>query len=353
MADRQLSGNLAILEAIDQSMAADDSVYIVGLGVPDPKGIFGTTAGLQDKYGARRVMDMPTSENGMTGVIIGSAVSGLRPIMTHQRIDFALLSMEQIVNQAAKWRYMYGGQGGVPLVIRMIVGRGWGQGPQHSQSLEALFAHIPGLKVVLPATPSDAKGLMAAAIQDDDPVIFIEHRWIYGVSGPVPEELFTVPLGKANVAREGDDVSIVASSFMTLESLRAADMLKELGVSAEVVDLRTIRPLDTETVNSSVRKTGRVVAVDNSWKQGGVAGEILAAVAEECFSSLNAPPQRVAQPDSPSPSTPALANVFYPRAMEIARTALETLGRSADSAKLVDDLDIPLDVPNPGFTGPF
>ena len=184
---RELKFYQAINEAIDTCMAGDPSVYVMGLGTPDPKGVFGTTLGLAQKYGAERVMDIPTSENGMTGVAIGSALVGMRPIIVHQRIDFALLSIEQIVNQAAKWHYMFGGQMQVPLVIRMIIGRGWGQGPQHSQSLQAWFAHVPGLKVVMPSTPYDAKGLLISSIEDNSPVVFIEHRWLYNIAGNVPE----------------------------------------------------------------------------------------------------------------------------------------------------------------------
>ncbi|MCX7178069.1 MAG: alpha-ketoacid dehydrogenase subunit beta, partial [Proteobacteria bacterium] len=246
--NRQLKFSEAIREATDQAMGRDPSVYIVGLGVPDPKGIFGTTLGLQEKYGAVRVQDMPLSENAMTGVALGSALVGMRPIITHQRMDFALVAMEQMVNQAAKWHYMFGGKANVPMVVRMIIGRGWGQGPQHSQSLQAWFAHIPGLKVVMPTTAHDAKGLLAASIEDNNPVIFIEHRWLHNIADEVPAEYYTVPLGKARVMRAGSDVTIVGTSYMALEALRAAERLDEDGISAEVVDLRTIRPWDIETV---------------------------------------------------------------------------------------------------------
>ena len=260
--DREIKFDQAINEAIDQCMAEDPAVYIMGLGVPDPKGIFGSTLGLQQKYGSARVMDMPTSENGMTGVAIGSALVGMRPIMAHQRIDFALLAVEQIVNQAAKWHYMFGGQMNVPLVIRMIIGRGWGQGPQHSQSLHAWFAHVPGLKVVMPTTPYDAKGLLIASVEDNNPVIFIEHRWLYNIVGHVPEEVYRVPLGRARVARQGKDLTIAAISYMVLEALRAADMLAADGIHAEVIDIRSLKPLDDELILKSVRKTGHLIVVE-------------------------------------------------------------------------------------------
>src|SRR4030042_4368225 len=219
---REVSSAQAILEATDQCMAEDSSVYIMGLGVTDPKGVFGTTLGLEAKYG-KRVLDMPVAENGMTGVAIGSALIGMRPIMTHQRIDFMLLSFDQIINNAAKWHYMFGGKMKVPLTIRLLIGRGWGQGPQHSQSLHALFTHIPGLKVVMPFTPYDAKGLLVSAVRDDNPVMYIEHRWLHNITGEVHAENYTVPLGKARIVKEGSDITIAASSYMVLEAMKAAD----------------------------------------------------------------------------------------------------------------------------------
>ena len=208
---RQLKYVEAIREAINLCMEVDPNVYVIGEGVPDPKGIFGTTTGLQQKYGAERVLDMPLSEDGMTGMAIGSALTGLRPILTHQRVDFALLSMNQIVNNAAKWHYMFGGQTCVPLVIRMAIGMGWGQGAQHSQSLQAWFAHVPGLKVVMPVTPYDAKGLLISSIEDDNPVIFLEHRWLHNTFGDVPEGIYRVPLGQGRIARRGKDITIAAT----------------------------------------------------------------------------------------------------------------------------------------------
>jgi pyruvate dehydrogenase E1 component beta subunit len=282
---RDLKFFQALKEATEIAMTRDPSVYLMGLGVPDPKGIFGSTLNLHKKFGDDRVLDMPTSENGMTGVAIGSALAGMRPVLTHQRIDFALLSIEQIVNQAAKWHYMFGGLMKIPLVIRMIVGRGWGQGPQHSQSLQAWFAHVPGLKVVMPATPHDAKGLLIASIEDDNPVIFIEHRWLYGMSGQVPEGHYTVPLGQARVARTGRDLTIAATSYMTLEALRAAERLAEEGIDVEVVDVRTLKPLDETTILGSVKKTGRLIVADTGWKTMGIGAEIVARAAEECQGS--------------------------------------------------------------------
>jgi len=350
---RELKFTEAINEAIDLCMAKDSAVYVMGLGAPDPKGIFGTTLGLQEKYGSSRVMDMPTSENGMTGVAIGSALVGMRPVMTHQRIDFAVLAMEQMVNQAAKWHYMFGGKMNVPLVIRMIIGRGWGQGPQHSQNLQAWFAHIPGLKVVMPTTSYDAKGLLISSIEDNNPVIFIEHRWLYNLTGHVPEGVYRVPLGQARVIREGNDVTIAATSYMTVEALHAAELLAEEGISSEVVDVRTLRPLDEALILESVRKTCRLVVADTGWKTVGFSAEVVARVTEEAFGDLKSPPRRVALPDCPTPTSRGLTKHYYPRATHIRTLVRQMLGLApAGEAPQLDE-SIPLDVPDMSFTGPF
>ena len=348
----------AILQATDQLMELDPSVYIMGLGVPDPKGIFGTTLGLEEKYGTERVLDMPTSENGMTGIAIGSALVGMRPIMTHQRVDFFLLALDQLINNAAKWHYMFGSQMSVPLVIRLIIGRGWGQGPQHSQTLHSYFAHVPGLKVVMPSTPYDAKGLLVSAVQDNNPVVYIEHRWLHNIHGEVPSEIYSVPLGKAKIVTEGQDVTIIACSHMTLEAFKAAQFLREEGISVEIVDLRSIKPLDKETILNSVRKTGRVIIADPDWKTCGFASEIAALITEEAFDALKAAPKRVTYPDSLSRTSWALSNHYYPTAKDIALAALEMLDRPVQARKLLEailheKMQAPLDVPDSSFTGPF
>jgi len=358
MHKRQIKYSEAILEATDLAMAQDPHVYIMGLGVPDPKGIFGTTLGLAQKYGEERVLDMPTSENGMTGIAIGSALLGMRPMMTHQRVDFFLLALDQLINNAAKWNYMFAGQCSVPLVIRLIIGRGWGQGPQHSQSLHSLFAHIPGLKVVMPANPYDAKGLLLTALRENNPVVYLEHRWLHSVFGEVPEGDYQVPFGKAKCLQEGTDVTLVTCSHMTLEAYRALKWLKEANISAELIDIRSIRPLDTETIFHSVRKTGRLVVIDPDWKFLGFGAEILAQVAEQCFSSLLASPLRIAYPDSFVPTSWALANHFYPTAKQIARDVLRMMNKPVEAQFLSEEIrreanETPLDVPNQQFTGPF
>jgi len=354
MVSREITYAQAILEATDQCMASDPSVYILGLGVTDPNGIFGTTLGLEKKYGSKRVLDMPVAENGMTGVAIGSALVGMRPIMTHQRIDFMLLSLDQVINNAAKWHYMFGGQMKVPLVIRLLIGRGWGQGPQHSQSLQALFAHIPGLKVAMPTTPYDVKGLLVSAVRDDNPVIFIEHRWLYNITGNVPKELYEIPIGKAKNIKEGKDVTIVSSSYATLETLKAAKILEKFEIDAEIIDLRSIKPIDKKTILDSVAKTGRLVVVDGAWRSFGVSAEILALVAENSHGLLKRAPKRVAFPDVPTPTSWALARHYYPKVSDIVNTVRAVFDLPAQSEEQLGiSYDIPLDVPDRKFTGPF
>lgn len=352
---RKLSQAEAIREALEQAMSEDERVILVGEGVPDPKGIFGTTSGLQQRFGKARVFDSPLSENGMTGICIGAAISGMRPVMVHQRIDFALLAMDQIVNNAAKWRYMFAGQVSVPLVIRVIVGRGWGPGPQHAQSLQALFAHIPGLKVVMPTSGRDAKGMLLAAIRDDNPVIFIEHRWLQGIVDHVPQASYVVPLDKAHVCRSGKDATLVAFSFMVVEALLAAKVLAEFGIDLEVINARSVRPLDIPAFAASVRRTGRLIVADTAWKTGGIAGEVIASVTECAFDALRAAPLRIALPDLPVPTSHHLTRDFYPDALHIARAISAHLGRDIPDEALVSRLarSTPHDVPQLEFRGPF
>jgi pyruvate dehydrogenase E1 component beta subunit len=343
----------AINDAIHQAMQIDESVICYGLGVNDPKAVFGTTANLESCFGSDRVFDMPTSENAMTGVAIGAALNGIKSVMTHQRVDFFLLAMDQLVNSAAKWHYMFGGQNSIPITIRLIIGRGWGQGPTHSQNLQAWFAHIPGLKVVMPTTPEDAKGLLISAIFDPNPVIFLEHRWLHNSIGEVPDGDFRLPLGKAKVMRTGFDVTIVSMSYMTIEALHAAEYLMSEGVSCEVIDLRTIKPLDWNSVMHSVIKTGRLLALDSGFTTGSVAGEIVARVSMEIFDKLRTPPVRLAMPDVPEPTSPALTKGFYVRAADIAEKVLNMLGQDSSRARKALPEPMPHDVPGEWFKGPF
>ena len=352
-ATRELKFFEALNEAIDVCMSDDDRVYVMGLGVPDPIGIFGTTKGLEEKYGSERVLDMPISENAMTGIILGSALVGMRPVMTHMRLEFAMLAIDQLVNQAAKWHYMFGGQSSAPITIRMIVGRGWGQGPQHSQSLHAWFSHVPGLKVVMPATPADAKGLLVSSIRDDNPVVFIEHRWLYNMHGPVPKGLYAEPLGQPKRIREGSDVTIVGSSYMTLEAVKASNELASHGIEADVIDLRTLNPLDDTIILESVHKTGRLVVCDHSTYTAGYAAEIVSRVSEKAFDSLVEAPIRITLPDCPTPTTRALSNYYYPTVQSIIEASRRVLGLPYDDPYTGIAPEDKLDVPDSTFSGPF
>ncbi len=346
---RELKYWQALSEGLVQAMEADESVFVMGVGVDDPKGIFGTTLEVYRRFGSQRVFDIPVSENAITGVAIGASLCGMRPVMVHARNDFMLLTMDQLINNAAKWRYVSNGANYVPITIRTIIGRGWGQGAQHSQSLQAVFAHIPGLKVVMPATPYDAKGLLIASIKDNSPVIFIEHRQLYDHVEPVPEEYFEVPLGKAIIRRPGTDITIVATSLMVSEALKAANTLESHHISAEVIDLRTISPMDDELIFESVRRTHRLVVADTDWRSGGIGSEIIARVVANAFSYLEAPARCIASPDVPSPVCSTLERLFYPGADEIVSTVVEVvsgkpaLAPASRSAKPLDE----------DFRGPF
>lgn len=343
----------AINEALFQAMEIDKSVICYGLGVDDPKCIFGTTAGLKEKFGSERVFDMPVSENALTGVAVGASLNGIRPVMSHQRLDFFLLAMDQLVNNAAKWFYMFGGKRSVPITIRLILGRGWGQGPQHSQNLQAWFAHIPGLKVVMPATAYDAKGLLLSAIFDNNPVIYLEHRWLHNLEGEVPEGDYRIPIGKANILKQGKDLTIVSLSYMTIEALHAIKVLESQGIHCELVDLRTVSPIDWETIFNSVKKTGRILALDTANETLSVAGEIVAKVSMELFHVLKSPPRRLGLPDFPTPTSPSLTEKYYKGAEDIVHTIGKMLDKKLDIKEIIDAGKSPHDVPGNWFKGPF
>jgi len=343
----------AINEALIEAMTLDPDVICYGLGVPDPKGVFGTTMGLQERFGDDRVFDMPTSENAMTGIGVGASLYGLRPVITHQRLDFALLSMDQLVNNAAKWRFMFGGQRGVPLTVRMILGRGWGQGPTHSQNLQAWFAHVPGLKVVMPATTEDAKGLLLSAIFDLDPVIFLEHRWLHNLRGEVPDGDCRIPLGKAALLRKGADVTVVAMSYMTIEAMHAVDHLSEQGIYCDLIDLRCVRPLDWKAIEASVNRTGRLLVLDTGNLTGSISGEIVARITANCWQKLKYAPQRLAMPDYPESTSPALTEKYHVRAEHIAEKIGVMIAKEVDFSSLKTQRVHPHDVPGDWFMGPF
>jgi pyruvate dehydrogenase E1 component beta subunit len=305
----------------------------MGIGVDDHKAVFGSTKGLVARFGRERVFDTPISEAAMTGVAIGAALGGLKPVHVHIRADFLYLAMDQLLNVAAKWRSMFGGQMSVPLVVRAVIGRSWGQGAQHSQSLQSLFMHVPGIKVAMPTTPSDAQGLLLAAIAEPNPVILFEHRLLYDIVGDVPDQPQAMPFGPAVVRRQGEDLTIVANSHMAIESLRAADFLQQYGVSVEVVDPVSLVPLDVEAILRSVAKTGRLLVVDTSWTSCGASAEIAALVAERGLSSLVAPVRRVGMQPVVCPVSKPLENAFYPNAETIAAEALAMLGRPFPNAR--------------------
>jgi acetoin:2,6-dichlorophenolindophenol oxidoreductase subunit beta len=328
-ASETLSFRDALAQAQADEMQADPRVFVFGLDVPDHKRIFGSTKGLVEKFGKKRCFGTPLSEDAMTGVALGAAISGLRPVHVHIRTDFMLLGMNQITNMISNMRYMTGGKLSVPLVIRAVIGRGWGQSAQHSKSMQGVFAHFPGLKVVMPTSPQDAYSLLRSSIQDDNPVIFLEHRWLYDISGEV-DKTASYPLGKALVRKEGTDLTVLTTSWMTVEAFKAAEVLAKRGVSLEVVDVRSIAPLDTATIVESVEKTKRCLVADYDWVYCGFGAELAAQVNYHCFGQLKNPVERIGFQPVPCPTTRPLENLFYPSAVSIIRSAEKMLGLSPD-----------------------
>ena len=315
---RELSYAQAIQEAMAIAMEADERVFLMGEDIGVYGGAFQVTGDLVERFGTERVMDTPISELGGAGVAVGAAMTGLRPIFEFQFSDFATLAMEQIVNQAAKMRFMLGGEVSVPVVMRFPAGSGTGAAAQHSQSLEAWLGHVPGLKVIQPATPHDAKGMLLAAVADPDPVMIFEHKLLYKMKGPVPEGHYTVPIGKAEVRRQGRDVTIVATAIMVHKALEAAATLAAEGIDAEVIDLRTVRPLDRRTIIDSVKKTSRLVSVHEAVKTLGIGAEISATIAEsDAFDFLDAPILRLGGAETPIPYNPELEKAVVPQVPDI------------------------------------
>ncbi|GAB7078776.1 alpha-ketoacid dehydrogenase subunit beta [Megalodesulfovibrio paquesii] len=309
----------ALNQALLQEMERDENVFIIGEDVGAFGGCFGVTQGLFSRFGEARVMDTPITESVIVGAATGAAASGLRPVAELMFVDFIGVALDQLFNQAAKMRYMFGGKAKVPMTLRMPQGAGIGAAAQHSQSLEAWFMHMPGVKVVIPSTPYDAKGMLISAIRDDNPVIFLEHKLLYGVEGEVPEEAYTIDFGKADVKREGSDVTIVATSLMVHSALEAAETLAKDGLSVEVVDPRCLQPLDTATILESVKKTHALVVAHEAVGFAGPGAEIVAQVAEQALDYLDAPVRRVAAPFSPVPFTPPLEQAFIPNAADIVK----------------------------------
>jgi pyruvate/2-oxoglutarate/acetoin dehydrogenase E1 component len=322
----ELSFGEAINAALTQAMELDKSVFVYGIGADGKSGIFGSTTGLVDRFGPDRVFDTPIAEGGLTAMALGAAVVGLRPVLVHQRFDFMLYAADQITNWIAPWRFISGGRASVPLTVRVIVGKGWGQGPQHSKSLHAWFAHVPGLQVVMPASPADAKGLLLSSIFSNDPTIFVEARALYSMRGLVPQRPYFIKIGEALTRRAGSNVTIVCMSSMVPPTLQAAEKLAKEGVDCEVLDLRTLMPLDMSSVIASVRKTGRLVVAEPGWRMYGAAAEIISSVVEAIGPTMKSAPRRVTWPHGYVGSSRVLDDCFYPTNNDIEKACREVMG---------------------------
>lgn len=318
----------AINEAHEQLLSSDQNVFVIGQGVESPWCVGTTTLGLVDKFGPGRVIDTPVSEAAVTGAAIGAAMTGMRPIVFHPRMDFMYLAMDQIINHCAHWFYMFGGKVNVPVTIRGIINRGNEQAAQHSQSPYAMYLHVPGLKVVCPATPYDAKGLLVAAVYDDNPVLYIDDRWLYNLAEEVPVQLYQVPIGKGSVLREGSTVTVVAVSYLVREALEAAVLLEDEGIDLEVIDPRTLKPLDSALILNSVKKTGRLVVAVPEWPVCGFAGYVAAIVTTKRLGWLKGPVQFVTLPDTPVPASTPLEKAYFPGCPEIMTAAQKACGKS-------------------------
>jgi pyruvate dehydrogenase E1 component beta subunit len=315
----------ALNMALREEMRRDPSVFVMGEGIAERGGSYKVTDQLYKEFGYDRVIDTPISEACFTGAAVGAAAVGMRPVIEHLFIDFTMLAMDQVVNQAAKLNFMSGGTGRVPMVLRTQGGAGNGLAAQHSQSLEAIYYHVPGLKVVMPSVPYDAKGLLKSSIREDSPVIFIEHKLLYMTKGDVPEEEYLIPLGKADIKKPGDNITLITYSYMTLKCLEAAEVLEKEGISSEVVDLRTLHPMDKETILESVRKTGKAVVVHEACKRGGVGGDIAAMIMEEAYDDMDGPVVRIAGKNTPIPYNIDLEKACVPTVEEIVEGVLKTV----------------------------
>lgn len=355
-----LSTASAIREGLLQAAELDKNVIFMAEGVKEPTGFFGTLLGFDKVLDSSRLIEMPIAENGLIGIAIGAAMNGKKVVISLQRVEFAMLALEQICNNAAKSHYVSNGSHSVPIVLCLVVGRGWGQGPEHSQSLESMFAMFPGLKVVMPVFPGTAKGLIIGAINDPNPVIVIEHRWCHYVQGRVRSEYYSLPLNGPQLLQEGRHCTIVASAYSVLEAIEAGQILRKYNIFAEVFDLSVLRPLNLSQINSSVKKTGHLITIDTGAKFLGIGSEIVAQVCSESFNDLKSPPIRLGLPDHPTPSSRALIDYqFYPNLLTILEsviTQLKITGDLAQSIKteaLANRGLIKNDVPNPAFKGPF
>lgn len=351
--ERIINAAAAELEAFELALAEDEKVVVIGEGLFDPKASFGTARGLGERF-PDRAFDSPISENGITGICLGLAINGMKPVISHMRCDFILYSMDQVINNISKWQSMYSGRAGKSgVVVKAFIGRGWGSGNQHAQNLSAMFAHAPGLQVVMPSTAYNSKGLLLAAIQSEIPTVFLGHRWVHHLESNVPRETYTVPIGKARIARVGSSVTIVAWSYMVTESLRAAKLLDEIGISAEIIDLQTIKPIDYPAIIQSLEKTKRMFVVDEAWGFCGVSSELMAWACESQV-PLDYWPKRQTCPNQSVPSSYALTKKFYPTGYTIAREIAQWFDKvEPQSWGLRESVEPAHDVPNKDFKGPF
>lgn len=332
--NRKLKFNQAINEAIYQAMKSDRKVICFGLGVTDPRRVFYSTEGLVEKFGNERVFDIPTSENALTGVAIGLANLGSKVILSHQRVDFSFLSMDQIINSLSKWHYMFGGKQNLSVTIRLIIGRGWGQGPTHAQSYQSMFAKIPGLKVVMPSSPYNAKGLLLASIKDPNPVIFFEHRWLYDVVGNVPLKKYNIPIGKSKIITKGKDLTIVTMSNSKHEVMGLKDFFIKNKISPEVIDLLSISPLDMGTITKSVKKTGKLIVIDTCHKSFSTGKEIISNISEENLNYFKVKPILLGTPNTPTPTGFSLTKNYYPSKKIIAQNICKILNKKINLDKI-------------------
>jgi len=352
--NRNISFTESINEAIDLFMNKNKKSMIMGLGINDPKRIFGTTKNLVEKYGTERCIETPTSENSMTAVAIGNSIMGVNTLLVHQRVEFGLLGFDQIVNQASKWFYMTDGRQNVPLTIRLIVGRGWGQGPQHAQNLTSIFSHIPGLKVFIPSTPYEAKGLLIRALNDPNPVIFYEHRWLHNLKQNVPRKYFESSQSSTLIKRVGSDMTIVSYSIMTIEALKVHEILKNNQINAEIIDLKIIKPLNISEIIKSVKKTGKLVFLEDDWLDFAIGSEIISKLVEYDQKIFQSKPIRIGFKNTPSPSSVTLAEDFYPNYISIIKIIAKKFNLKLDIRKNINEFKSDSkDIPYQGFTGPF
>ena len=342
----------AINEALFFSLKKDKNLLCYGLGINDPKRTFSTTYQLLEKFGKKRIFEVPNSENTIMGLAVGAAIGGIKSVITHQRLDFFLLAMDQLVNSAAKWKYMFGRKKSLPITIRLIIGRGWGQGPTHSQNLQSWFYHIPGLKIVCPSNPMDAKKLLIDSIFDPNPVIFIEHRWLHNIYGPV-KKAKVEKLELKRVLKTGKDLTIVSNGYLTIEAIKASEILKAyFDIEIEIIDLKIIKPLNLNLIFNSVKKTKRIICLDTGMSSGSISSDIISKVTSKFIKNLKSPPSIMGLPDVPIPSTYSGAK-FYINQKDIVFKILKILKIKKKVDKKLFKLKGPIDVPGNWFMGPF